>query len=67
MQLSPYQQKANDIISSVIKSAVFIDEKARGFFETKSEKEILEETLSVDLYNNFKKQKIFAKCHFEQR
>jgi hypothetical protein len=63
MPLSPYQQKANDIITGAIKSAVFIDEKARNFYDPESPGSIPEEALSVDLYKNFKTKKISLDVH----
>lgn len=50
-----YKQKAFEILSSSINSAVFIDEKAKDFFSnTPVDTEIVEEKLSVDLFNTFK-------------
>jgi hypothetical protein len=50
-----YSQKAFEILSSSINSAIFIDEKAKDFYSTKSiDDSIPEERLSVNLYNTFK-------------
>lgn len=50
-----YEQKAFEILSSSINSAVFIDEKAKDFFSgTPVDTEIVEEKLSVSLFNTFK-------------
>lgn len=50
-----YSQKAFEILSSSISSAIFIDEKAKDFYSTKSiDDSIPEERLSVNLYNTFK-------------
>lgn len=50
-----YNQKAFDILSSSINSAVFIDEKAKDFFSgTPVDTQIAEEKLSVSLFNTFK-------------
>ncbi|MEL4308944.1 response regulator receiver domain [Joostella sp. CR20] len=50
-----YNQKAFEILSSSISSAVFIDEKAKDFFsETPVDSQIPEEQLSVDLFNTFR-------------
>jgi len=50
-----YSQKAFDILNSSINSAVFIDEKAKDFFSgTPVDSQIMEETLSVNLFNTFK-------------
>ncbi|GAB1473401.1 hypothetical protein MASR2M69_08420 [Bacteroidota bacterium] len=50
----PYQTVANKIIKESIKSAVFIDENALPFYSETSPIEIYEETLSKELYENFK-------------
>jgi len=51
-----YSQKAFDILNSSINSAVFIDEKAKDFYSgTPVDPNIVEEKLSVDLFNTFKK------------
>jgi len=50
-----YSQKTFDILNSSIKSAIFIDEKARDFYsDSPYNTEIVEEKLSVDLFNAFK-------------
>jgi len=50
-----YQDTANQIIKDSIKSAIFIDEKARSFYMNESELSgAVEERLSEELYNNFK-------------
>lgn len=51
-----YSQKAFDILNSSIKSAVFIDEKAKDFYSASEiNPDIVEEQLSFDLYTAFKK------------
>jgi hypothetical protein len=66
--MTTYQQKANSIISGSIKSAIFIDDKALEFFGTKSMTDISEETLSVNLFNNFKEHGVSLAIHkFEQQ
>lgn len=49
-----YNQKAFEILSSSIKSAVFIDEKARDFYSDLKEETEGEEKLSIDLFKAFK-------------
>jgi hypothetical protein len=50
-----YRQKAHDILSSSINSAVYIDEKAKDFFSGEPiNTDIPEEKLSINLYNTFK-------------
>lgn len=50
-----YNQKAYEILISSISSAVFIDEKAKNFFsDTPINTEIVEEKLSLSLFNTFK-------------
>ncbi len=59
-----YQQQAIEIIKNSIKSAIFIDEKARGFFQDSSELTgENEETISVDLFNKFKRDGISLAIH----
>lgn len=59
-----YEEKAYQIIKNSIKSAIFIDEKARSFFLPESKlKGYSEEELSVNLYNNFKKNGISLSIH----
>ena len=59
-----YEQKASDIIKNSIKSAIFIDEKARFFFQDTAElKGENEETISVELYNKFKEAGISLAIH----
>lgn len=51
-----YNHKAFDILKSSINSAVFIDEKAKDFFSgTPIDTNIVEEQLSFDLFDTFKK------------
>lgn len=59
-----YEEKAFEIIKKSIKSAIFIDEKARIFFQ--KENELLgypEEELSIKLYHNLKEIGITLDIH----
>lgn len=59
-----YLNRARNILKDAIKSAIYIDEKARSFYQT--EASLLgatEEDLSVQLYNNFKKDGISLDVH----
>lgn len=59
-----YLNRARNILKDAIKSAIYIDEKARSFYQ--SEASLLgatEEDLSVQLYNNFKKDGISLDVH----
>nr|WP_320020534.1 response regulator receiver domain [uncultured Draconibacterium sp.] len=58
-----YLETATQIIKDSIKSAIFIDENALPFYETPSEKEVLEERLSRELYSNFKEDGITCDIH----
>lgn len=49
-----YRTAANQIIKDTIKSAIFIDENALPFYAEPSNPEIYEETLSKELYYNFR-------------
>lgn len=53
-----YEESAGLILKDAIKSAIYIDEKARSFYDNISEIPEYEEELSVNLYNNFKKSGI---------
>ncbi len=53
-----YENKAKLILKDAIKSAIYIDEKARSFYQVPSEKPENEEILSVSLYDNFKQNGI---------
>jgi hypothetical protein len=53
-----YEERAGLILKDAIKSAIYIDEKARSFYDNISEKPEYEEELSVNLYNNFKQSGI---------
>lgn len=53
-----YEERAKLILQDAIKSAIYIDEKARPFYQVVSENPEFEETLSVNLYNNFKQNGI---------
>ena len=59
-----YEEKAFEIIKKSIKSAIFIDEKARTFFQ-KNEDLVgsREEALSEELYQNFKNSGISLDIH----
>jgi hypothetical protein len=59
-----YEEKAFEIVKESIKSAIFIDEKARTFYQ--DEKELKgedEEKLSIELYNNLKENGISLDIH----
>lgn len=59
-----YEEKAFEIIKNSIKSAIFIDEKARAFFQKEDElKGEIEEELSVKLYENLKINGISLDIH----
>lgn len=58
-----YQEKAFEIIKNSIKSAVFIDEKAREFYSNEISENSYEEGLSVALYNKFKEEGISLSVH----
>lgn len=53
-----YENRAKLILKDAIKSAIYIDEKARSFYQEASEKPENEEILSVSLYDNFKQNGI---------
>lgn len=53
-----YERRAKLILQDAIKSAIYIDEKARPFYQLESENPEIEEILSENLYNNFKKNGI---------
>lgn len=53
-----YEDRAKSILKNSIKSAIYIDDKARSFFEEASESPEIEEGLTVNLYNNFKENGI---------
>jgi hypothetical protein len=53
-----YAVRAKSILKDSIKSAIYIDDKARSFFQKANEKPELEEELTVNLYNNFKENGI---------
>lgn len=57
-----YKDRAELILKDAIKSAIYIDDKAREFYaEEKSG--ALEEQLSIDLFRNFKQQGISLDVH----
>ncbi|UOY08308.1 response regulator receiver domain [Muricauda sp. SCSIO 64092] len=58
-----YKEKSTRIISEAIKSAVFIDEKAWAPYTEKSEEAVKEETLSEELFTNFKQNKVSLAVH----
>lgn len=59
-----YQEKAFKIVKESIKSAVFIDEKAREFYQDVKELTTdYEENLSIELYDNLKKNGISLDVH----
>jgi len=49
-----YEKRAQSILKDAIKSAIYIDDNARGFYEI-ADNSIPEKELSVNLYTNFKK------------
>lgn len=53
-----YEERAKMILKDAIKSAIYIDEKARPFYHIASETPEFEEILSEKLYNNFKQRGI---------
>ncbi|MBF7092138.1 hypothetical protein IUY40_11360 [Flavobacterium sp. ALJ2] len=53
-----YERRAKLILQDAIKSAIYIDEKARPFYQVESANPEIEEVLSEKLYNNFKKNGI---------
>lgn len=57
-----YLDVALDVLSKSIKSAVFIDDKAREFYSIPNEK-IKEEELCVNLFKNFKSKNISLAIH----
>lgn len=57
-----YENKAHQIIKESIKSAIFIDEKARSFYQETVNGEN-EEILSVKLFENFKENGISLAIH----
>lgn len=59
-----YQNRARNILKDAIKSAIYIDEKARSFYQTETSLSgAPEEDLSVQLYNNFKNDGISLDVH----
>ncbi len=59
-----YSEKTLEIVTTSIKSAVFIDEKARGVYEYEGlDDKLLEERLSIAIYNNFKNNGISLAVH----
>jgi hypothetical protein len=56
-------QKTKEIVSGSIKSVIFIDEKALESYKRKSTNVLLEQELSVNLNNNFKKKGISLSVH----
>ncbi|MCW2118834.1 response regulator receiver domain [Flavobacterium sp. 7A] len=53
-----YEERAKLILQDAIKSAIYIDEKARSFYQVESKTPEIEEVLSENLYNNFKQNGI---------
>lgn len=59
-----YTEKTLEIVKTSIKSAIFIDEKARGIYEYDGLNDtLLEEKLSIAIYNNFKDNGISLAVH----
>ena len=54
--MATYKDAALSIIKDAIKSAVFIDENALEAYQSPRNPPIVEERLSVDLYNEFHKK-----------
>ena len=64
MSATRYQEKAFEIIKKSIKSAIFIDENARTFFQKEDDlKGEPEEEISVELHRNFKGSGISLDIH----
>lgn len=57
-----YFDRAKKILKDAIKSAIYIDEKARSFYQSELSG-AMEEGLSVNLYDNFKKSGISLDIH----
>lgn len=55
---SNYQSVAEKIIAESVRSAIFIDDKARSFFSPESSPVLLEEELTVALHEGFKKSNV---------
>ena len=53
-----YEVRAKSILKDSIKSAIYIDDRARSFFEEASNPPEIEEELTVNLYKNFKENGI---------
>ncbi|MBD1435182.1 hypothetical protein H8B06_20350 [Sphingobacterium sp. DN00404] len=59
-----YEDRAHSILRDAIKSAIYIDDKAKSFYQEGSIQEnIIEEELSQNLYKNFKKNGISLEVH----
>lgn len=59
-----YSDKAFDIVKHSINSAVFIDEKAKEFYSgTPVDNNVIEEKLSVELFNRFKSEGVSLAVH----
>lgn len=59
-----YSEKTLEIVKTSIKSAIFIDEKARGVYEYEAlNNNSLEEILSINIYEKFKQDGISLAVH----
>lgn len=59
-----YSVRAKNILKDAIKSAIYIDENARSFYQDEASLTgAIEEELSIQLYNNFKKDGISLDVH----
>jgi len=59
-----YSEKTLEIVKASIKSAIFIDEKARGFYQYENLNDnLLEEQLSIKVYDKFKEDGISLAVH----
>lgn len=59
-----YEEKAFEVIKKSIKSAIFIDEKAKEFYSDELiDENIVEHTLSINLHNSFKKEGVSLAVH----
>jgi hypothetical protein len=59
-----YNDKAFNIVKHSINSAVFIDEKAKEFYsEIPIDNDVIEEQLSVELFNQFKSEGVSLAVH----
>jgi hypothetical protein len=63
-----FEERANIILKDSIKSAIYVDDKSKGFYqETSIAINLIEEELSVDLYQNFKESGISLEVYKFQK